>query len=299
VPDNPWLGRRVLAFAHQGGAREAPSSTMFALRRALAVGADALELDVHRSVDGHLVVCHDPTVDRTTDGEGRIADLTLEQLMALDNAYWWRPGEVVDHAADLADLPLRGRAPAQRDLGVATLAEVLVAFPGVLLNLDIKQTAPDVVPYEAQLAEELVHAGRTNDVIIASFSDSALDAFAAEDTGIGTSCGPRAVLALAQALATGESIPNEVLRHVAIQVPPRFAGADVVTASSVRAVHEAGLAVHVWTIDDEDEMRRLIDLGVDGVMSDRPGALVSVLEDLGVGWRPDPSGNRTKGRETP
>jgi len=286
VPDNPWLGRRVLAFAHQGGAKEAPSSTMYALRLASAIGADALELDVHRSADGHLVVCHDPTVDRTTDSGGRIADLTLEQLKTLDNAHWWRPGEVVDHDADPADLPLRGRAPEDADLGVATLAEVLAAFPGVLLNLDIKQTTPDVVPYEAQLAEELVAAGRTDDVIIASFSDDALDAFADEGTGIGTSCGPRAVLALAQALATGESVPDEVLRHVAVQVPPRFGGTDVVTAASVHAVHEAGLAVHVWTIDDDDEMRRLIDLGVDGVMSDRPTALVAVLDGLGLRWRP-------------
>jgi glycerophosphoryl diester phosphodiesterase len=289
VPDNPWLGRRVLAFAHQGGAREAPSSTMFALRRAVAVGADALELDVHRSADGHLVVCHDPTVDRTTNGAGRIADLTLEQLQALDNAHWWRPGEVVDLEAGPADLPLRGRAPDQRDLGIATLAEVLDAFPGVLLNLDIKQTAPDVVPYEAQLAEQLVAAGRTDDVIVASFSDDALDAFAAEGTGIGTSCGPRAVIALAQALATGEPIPAEVLRHVAVQVPPRFGGTDVVTASAVHAAHDAGMAVHVWTIDDEDEMRRLIELGVDGVMTDRPSALVAVLEDLGVRWRRPPA----------
>jgi len=286
VADNPWLGRRVLAYAHQGGAREAPSSTMYALRRALAVGADALELDVHRSADGHLVVCHDPTVDRTTDGSGRIADLTLEQLKALDNAHWWRDDEVVDHAAAPADLPLRGRAPHQRDLGVATLAEVLDAFPGVLLNLDIKQTAPDVLPYEAQLADMLVAAGRSDDVIIASFSDAALDAFAAEVTGIGTSCGPRAVVALAQALATGEPVPDEVLRHVAIQVPPRFGGTDVVTAAAVHAVHDAGLAVHVWTIDEEDEMRRLVDLGVDGVMSDRPSALVAVLDDLGLRWRP-------------
>jgi glycerophosphoryl diester phosphodiesterase len=286
VPDNPWLARRVLAYAHQGGAREAPSSTIFALQRALAVGADALELDVHCSADGHLVVCHDPTVDRTTDGTGRIADLTLEQLQGLDNANWWRPGEVVDHEALPGDLPLRGRAPAEPTLGIATLADVLAQLPGILLNLDIKQTAPDVPPYEARLAEALVAAGRSDDVIIASFSDDALDAFSAQGTGIGTSCGPRAVIALAQALADGSPVPDEVLRHVAVQVPPRFGGTDVVTTASVHAVHDAGLAVHVWTIDDEDEMRRLVDLGVDGVMTDRPSALVAVLEDLGLRWRP-------------
>ena len=285
MSDNPWLGRRVLAFAHQGGAREGPSSTLFALARSVAHGVDALELDVHRSADGHLVVCHDPTVDRTSNGTGRIADLTLEQLRQLDNAHWWRPGEVADHDADPADLPLRGRAPADRNLGIATLAEVMAAFPGVLLNLDIKQTAPDVAAYEAQLAEELVAAGRTDDVIVASFSDASLDAFRAAGTGIGTSCGPREVVALAQALAAGEPVPEAVRQHVAIQVPPRFAGTDVVTAQAVHATHDAGLAVHVWTIDDEPEMRRLVDLGVDGVMTDRPSVLVPVLEELGVRWR--------------
>ncbi len=283
--DNPWLGRRVLSFAHQGGAREAPSSTMFALRRAVELGADVLELDVHRSADGHLVVCHDPTVDRTTEGSGRIADLTLGQLQALDNAYWWRPGEVVDHDADPADLPLRGRAPSDRGLGVATLAEVLAAFPEVLLNLDIKQTAPEVAPYEAQLAVELLAAGRADDVIIASFSDAALDAFGAQGTAIATSCGPGDVVALAQAMANGEPVPAQVRVHAAVQVPPRFGGTDVVTAASVHAAHEAGLAVHVWTIDDQEEMRRLIDLGVDGVMTDRPSVLVELLADLGVRWR--------------
>lgn len=282
--ENPWLARRVLAFAHQGGAREAPSSTLYALHQAMAAGADALELDVHRSADGHLVVCHDPTVDRTTGGVGRIADLTLAQLQALDNAYWWRPGEVVDHEASPVDLPLRGHAPKDRTLGVATLAEVLDAFPAVLLNLDIKQTAPEVVPYEAQLAAQLVAAGRTDDVIVASFSDASLDAFAAEGTGIGTSCGPRDVMAMAQALAAGEPVPAAVRRHVAVQIPPRFAGVDVVTAAAVHTVHTAGMAVHVWTIDDAAEMRRLIDLGVDGLMSDRPRILVDILTDMGQRW---------------
>ena len=285
MANNPWIGRRVLAFAHQGGAREAPSSTMYALRRAATLGADALELDVHRSADGHLVVCHDATVDRTTDGTGRITELTLSQLQALDNAHWWRDGEVVDHEAAVAELTLRGQAPDERHLRIATLAEVLEAFPGVLLNLDIKQTAPEVVPYEAQLAAQLVAAGRTDDVIVASFSDAALEAFLAEGTGIATSCGPRDVVALAQALAAGVPVPDQVRVHAAVQVPPRFGGVDVVTAAAVHAAHDAGMAVHVWTIDDEPEMRRLIELGVDGVMTDRPSVLVALLDDLGLRWR--------------
>jgi glycerophosphoryl diester phosphodiesterase len=283
-PDNPWLERRVLAYAHQGGAKEAPSSTMYALQQAVDAGADALELDVHRTADGHLVVCHDATVDRTTDSLGPIASMTLSEVRALDNAFWWVPGSVVDHEAPASAYELRGRAPADPSLGIATLVEVLEGFPDTPLNLDIKQTAPDVVPYEEQLADLLREHGRTDDVIVASFHDSALDAFGALGSGAATSCGPRAVAELAVALAQGAPVPDEVLKHVAVQVPPRFGGHDVVTFESVEALHDAGLAVHVWTIDDEEEMERLVGLGVDGIMTDRPSALIAVLSSLGVRW---------------
>src|SRR5579871_3899442 len=120
-----WVDRRVLCYAHQGGAREGPSSTLLAMERAVAAGADAIELDVHATADGHIVVCHDPTVDATTNGSGRIASMTLAELQALDNAFWWVPGSVVDHSRPDDDYPLRGRAPGDASLRVATLDEVL------------------------------------------------------------------------------------------------------------------------------------------------------------------------------
>ena len=91
-PECVWLGRRVVAYAHQGGAWEAPSSTIYAIERALDAGATALELDVHATADRRLVVCHDETVDRTTNGAGQICELTLAELGELDNAHWWAPG---------------------------------------------------------------------------------------------------------------------------------------------------------------------------------------------------------------
>src|SRR5438874_10252841 len=144
MTDNPWLSRRVLNYAHQGGAREAPSSTLCALRQAMTRGATALELDVHATADRELVVCHDATVDRTTDATGAIAEMKLAELRSLDNAYWWAPGEVVATDRAVGDYVYRGRAPADHDFGIATLREVLEAFPAVFLNLDIKQTAPAV-----------------------------------------------------------------------------------------------------------------------------------------------------------
>lgn len=280
--ENPWLERRILAYAHQGGAREAPSSTLYALRRAVDAGAHALELDVHATVDGHLVVCHDETVDRTTNAAGTIAALTLDELRRLDNAHWWVPGEQVMHGLEPSCYPLRGRAPDDRELGVATLAEVLEAFPTTFLNLDIKQTAPAVVPYERALADLLREHGRTDDVIVASFWDTATDAFSFIAPEIPTSMGTLATAAFYQAVQAGETPART--RHVALQVPPQHSGLTIVDERFVTVAHEHGIAVHVWTIDDEVQMEAMVDLDVDGIISDRPTVLADVLRRRGVSW---------------
>ncbi|MDP9069803.1 MAG: glycerophosphodiester phosphodiesterase [Actinomycetota bacterium] len=272
---NPWLGRGPLHYAHQGGAREAPSSTLFAMRRAVAAGADGLELDVHVTADRHLVVCHDATVDRTTDGTGRIAQLTLEQVQALDNAYWWVPDKVVDHGGAPADYPLRGRAPHDPDLRIPPLRAVLEAFPDTFLNFDIKETAPAVEPYEGLLAELLREFGRTDDVIVASFLDEATDAFSAIAPEVSTSAGMAATAAFYFAVQDGTSPPP--MRHHALQVPSAFEDVTVVDHRFVEAAHQLGLAVHVWTVDEAADMEALLDLGVDGIMTDRPSVLGDVL----------------------
>jgi glycerophosphoryl diester phosphodiesterase len=275
VASNPWLERRPLNFAHQGGACEAPSSTLYAMRRAVAAGAHALELDVHVTADRHLVVCHDDTVDRTTDGSGRIADMTLAELQGLDAAHWWVPGSVVDHTADAAAHPLRGRAPADPDLVVPTLRAVLEAFPRTYLNLDIKEWAPAVEPYDGLLADLLSEYGRGDDVLVGSFVDTAVASFSARAPHVGTIAGTAAMATFYFAVRQGADPPP--LPHQALQVPPTFEGLTVVDEALVEAAHTAGLAVHVWTIDEPDEMHRLLDLGVDGVMTDRPAVLAEVL----------------------
>jgi glycerophosphoryl diester phosphodiesterase len=277
VTDNPWLTRRVLNYAHQGGAREAPSSTLFAIRNALGNGAHAIELDVHATVDGEIVVCHDPTVDRTTAATGAIADLTLAEVQALDNAYWWVPGEVVATGRPEADYVHRGKAPDDRDFAIATLREVLEACPGVFLNLDIKQTAPAVEPYEAGVAKILREFDRVDDVIVASFNDLATDAFKGHAPDVSTSAGTAAVAEFYGAVRDGRPTPDGVRRHHALQVPATFQDITLVDEPFVTRAHEAGLAVHVWTIDHAGEMRRLLDLDVDGIMTDRPRVLAEVL----------------------
>jgi glycerophosphoryl diester phosphodiesterase len=282
VDSNPWLARRVLNYAHQGGAREAPSSTLFALRQAVAGGADALELDVHATADGVVVVCHDATVDRTTPDVGAIATMAWTQLETLDNAHWWVPGEVV--APDRAEHEYvhRGKAPTERSFGIASLRDVLTEFPDVFLNLDIKQTAPAVEPYEQLLADLLREFGRTDDVIVASFDDRATDAFAAIAPEISTSCGTMLTTAFWQAVHDDTPLPDA--RHCALQVPAAAGGVVVVDERFVGRAHEHGLAVHVWTIDEPAEMERLLDLGVDGIMTDRPSVLEAILQRRGVAY---------------
>jgi glycerophosphoryl diester phosphodiesterase len=279
---SPWLERRVIAYAHQGGAWESPSSTLHAIAHALEAGATGIELDVHATADGQLVVCHDATVDRTTPATGTIASLTLAELRQLDFSYWWIPGADVTPGRPPEDYPFRGRAPEDPSFGIVTLREVLERFPGVVLNLDIKQTAPVVAPYEEALARLLAEFGRSDDVIVASFLDPATDAFRRFAPSVPTSAGTTATAEAWRAVQAGEGVPE--MPAVAYQVPERQGDLVVVDERFVAAAHEAGKAVHVWTVNDTESMERLLGLGVDGIISDLPTTLCGVLSSQGVAW---------------
>ena len=283
----PWVERRVLTYAHQCGAWEAPSSTLFALRRALALGVTGIELDVHATADGHLVVCHDATVDRTTNGHGPIHALTLAQVRALDNAYWFVPGGDEQRGHSPEAYPYRGRAPDDTDFSVATLAEVLElldAHPRVALNLDIKQTAPAVTPYEERLARQLAEHDHLDRVIVASFLDQATESFARFAPEVATSAGTLAVATFWRAVHQGE--PPPAMRHVALQVPAVRGDLVVVDDVLVQEAHRHQLALHVWTINNEADMARLLDLGVDGIISDVPSPLVSLVAARHLTYHP-------------
>ena len=280
-----WLERRVLAYAHQGGAFEAPSSTLYAIERAAELGATGIELDVHATADGVLVICHDQTVDRTTDGSGSIATLTAAELARLDNAYWFVPGAGALTGCAPEDYPYRGQAPKDPAFGVAPLATVLDLlddYPGVALNLDIKTTAPVVASYEEALADLIRSRGYQERTIVASFLDVATERFRALAPDVATSAGSQAVAELWQAVHRGE-LPREPPYQV-LQVPLRSGDLMVVDEQFVQIAHQLGLAVHVWTINDPKDMADLVDLGVDGIMTDRPSVLVDLLDRRGVSY---------------
>jgi glycerophosphoryl diester phosphodiesterase len=277
-----WLERRLIAYAHQGGAWESPSSTLFAITRAVAAGATGIELDVHATADGELVVCHDATVDRTTAATGDIVSFTLAELRQLDFSYWFIPGADVTPDRPAGDYPYRGRAPDDPDYGVATLRQVLERFPGVVLNLDIKQTAPVVAPYEEALARLLAEFERRDDVIVASFLDPATDSFRRFAPKVPISAGTVATAEFWRAVQQGGEFPETPA--VAYQVPERMGDLVVVDQAFVASAHARGKAVHVWTVNDTTAMDRLVELGVDGIISDLPTTLSGLLHEKDVAW---------------
>jgi glycerophosphoryl diester phosphodiesterase len=282
---NPWLERRILGFAHQGGAKEAPSSTGFAIESALAAGADAIELDVHASRDGVLIVGHDATLDATTDGSGAISERLAAEVLQLDAAFFFVPGRGAQREAGETAFVDRGRSVSDARFRPLSLREILQRFPGVPLNLDIKQTAPVVAPYEEALAALLQEFGRSDDVIVTSFFDDATERFRSFAPEIGTSAGTNALTAFVQAVRGGNQPDPSIRRHVALQLPFSYAGVRLVDERLIDAAHRQGLAVHVWTVDDEAEMERLIDEGVDGIMSDLPSLLSATLRRRGASYR--------------
>jgi len=291
--DNAWLDRKVLNIAHQGGEIEAPSNTLYAFKTAVSKGADVLELDVHATSVRELVVLHDATVDRTTNGTGRVDSMTLEEIKKLDAAYWFVPNCGTCHDKPAADYSLRGYATGDRqlrkgfsrftpnDFKIPTLREVLETFPNMLINIEIKATAPETTPYERELADLLHEFKRGSDTIVVSFLDHAVEAFKtfAPDIDTATGTGEAGLFwGTTQGPLPGATSP----RHQALQVPIEFNGLTVVTPDFVQKAHDNGLAVHVWTINDRKTMEWLIDIGVDGIMSDRPTLLEQVLKERRV-----------------
>ena len=256
-PGRPYMAGAPLFFAHRGGAKLAPENTMTAFRAAVERwDVDVLEMDVHATSDGELVVIHDETVDRTTDGDGAVRDLTLRDLQALDAGYRFVGLEGV-HS-------FRGRGVA-----VPRFLDVLEAFPGVRMNVDAKgrgTTAP--------LIEAVRGAGATDRVLLASVGEAGR----ADRHGYrGPTSASRRQIRLFYGLHRLPRGGPYTPRSDALQIPYRWEGRQVTTP---RLLHEAwrrNLPVHVWTIDDPEVMRTLLAWGVDGIQTDRPDLLAGVL----------------------
>jgi glycerophosphoryl diester phosphodiesterase len=240
-----------------------------------------LEGDLHATADGAVVVMHDATVDRTTDGTGRIDSMTLAEVKALDAAYNFQDPPGV--------YPYRGIATGEvappsgftaGDFRVPTLTELVNRFPGVPFTLEIKSGAPETLPYHDEIAAVLRDTGRTDDVVVASFVDTHLEAFkvVAPEVSTATATGQTAAF-WASVRGPLPGAPNP--RYHALQVPVTFSGVEVIDQAGdfVRKAQANGFVVHVWTINDRPTMEWLLDIGVDGIMTDRPSLLAQVLSE--------------------
>lgn len=253
--------QRPLVMAHQGGNGLWPDNTLYAFEQAAAMGVDVLEMDIHSTADGVLVVMHDDTVDRTTDGSGPIQSLTLEEIKALDAGYHWSADEG-------GTFPYRGQG-----ITVPTLEEVFAAFPDVALNIEIKQAEPSLVEPFCQLIREY---GMGERVLVASFHQETVRAFRQACPEVATSSGEGEVIALFALSKLFLEATYEPAAQ-AVQVPEYRSGLHVLAPRFVDAAHGRGLEVHAWTINEIPDMERLVALGVDGLITDYPDRLMEVL----------------------
>ncbi|MBY6276723.1 glycerophosphodiester phosphodiesterase [Symbiobacterium thermophilum] len=271
LPDRPFTAPRPVVLAHQGASGHAPSNTMEAFRLALEQGADILELDVHMTRDGVVVVSHDETIDRMSDGTGLIKEMTLAELRRYDFGYRFTPDGGLTY-------PYRGKG-----VTIPTLEEVLQAFPEVPVNIEIKQAEP---PMEAQLWELIQRYGAEDRVLVASFHGTVAKRWRdlAGDRVATSAPVEHMYLVAAHYLSHLDRLYAPA--HDAFQVPvAQKAGPLTVrfdTERFLRMAERVNVAVHYWTINDEDEMRRLYQLGAHGIITDYPDRAVKVLRELGL-----------------
>lgn len=247
--------------AHQGGDGLWPGDTMFAYQNAVELGVDVLEMDIHITKDGVLVLMHDETVDRTTDGTGEIESMTLAELKKLDAGYDWSPDEG-------KTFPYRGQG-----VQVTTLEDIFQAFPDKRMTIEIKKSNASMIQPFCDLIRE---HNMQDKVLAASFYDDKIQEFRAACPEVATSSAKQETtvfVILSKAFLTGFYSPQ----FIALQVPEESGGITVMTEAFVRAAHGSGLAVEPWTINDQETMQKFINWGVDGIITDRPDLMLELL----------------------
>lgn len=253
-----FSGEHPIRFAHRGSRDLWPENTWYAFDRAVEdLGYRYVETDIRVTVDGIVVVFHDETLERCTNGVGRVDEWRWEDLQHLDAAYTFSP--------DGESFPLRGTG-----VGISRLDDTFDRYPDLFLNIDLKAKGS-----EWAVAEIIRKKRREDTVLIGGFSDKRVARFRRITKGrVATSAGPRDAIAMYAASRLGRSARSRV---DAYQLPYKTKGVSV-DNKLVDAVHEAGKQIHFWTVDEKSEMERLLDLGADGIVTDRPDLLNEIME---------------------
>jgi len=251
--------KRPRAMAHRGASGTCPENTMAAFKAAHDLGIRYIELDIHMTRDRRVVVHHDPDLARTAGRAEMICELDYEELAKADAGYGF-VGQGGNH-------PFRGRS-----LKVPMLSEVLAAFPDTYFVIEIKQTQPSLVEPMLEVVDK---TGMRRRILVASEHQQPLDEIRALAPGIPTNFSSREVGNFFQALVLG--MAGYVPPGDALQIPIEYEKFTLVTPESVAAAHQVGVEMHVWTVNDEAEMRGLLALGVDGIITDFPEHLLVLL----------------------
>ena len=247
-----------IIYAHRGGAALRPENTIAAFDHGMACGADGLEFDVHLSKDGIVVVHHDDTLDRTTSGRGRLLDCTAAELEQLDAGYHFSDGN--------GTYPFRGRG-----IGVPTLREVLRRYPSARMIIELKVGG---VLLARRVVDEVRAADAIERVAIGSFYPDALRAVRGYEPAIATGAAREETRWALYRAWVGIGIGATPFRE--FQVPEWSGMTPIVTRRFVAAAHRAGVPVKVWTVNEAEAMRRLVAMGVDALITDRPDLARSV-----------------------
>lgn len=266
-PIIPYLqsDRKPLVFAHRGASGRLPENTIPAFQLAADMGVDGLELDIHSTVDGVLVTAHDEKLDRISDGHGLLREKRWAEVRQADAGYWFS-------ADNNTTFPCR-----KQGYTLPALEEMFERFGHLRLNIDIKQREPSIVEPFVTLIRRF---GLEQNVMVGSFYDETLAAFRQFAPDIPTSASPSEVRRFVMLTMAGLSRLMRTKAY-AFQVPETHGRWRIVSPRSVRSLQRLGLHVHVWTVNDEADMRRLVDWGVDGIMSDYPARLLSVVGRVG------------------
>ena len=256
-----YSARRPQVFAHRGGCALGPENTIAAFDRGMAAGADGLELDVHLSADGVVVVHHDETLERTTDGAGPLARLTAAELARVDAGCKYRGGD--------------GAGFGGQAIGIPTLGAVLARYPDTPIIVEMKV---DSAAMGAAVAAEVRRAGAVDRVCAAGFGGRAVRAARAALPEMASSaCSAEVRVALYRSWVRW---PVRRAAYGGYQVPETAGSHRVVSPTFVKDAHSAGLKVQVWTVDDERDMQRLLTWGVDALISNRPDVAVRVRDQF-------------------
>lgn len=270
-PDNPFRieeGAKPWIIAHGGSKALWPENTMMAMDSSVNLGVDALEMDVRLTKDEILVLRHDETIDRMSNGEGKVRDFTLAELQQFNFGHGFED--------------LDGNAPYENAMvPIATLESIFSKYEGMYMNVELKDDGDDGIKAADLLKALIDKYHMQNKVLVASFHDKVLKHYCKEtdkNYPMSTAKKETTKMVLTTKTATGIFYAPEA---VATQIPMESSGLNLAKKRIVKSAHRHNMAVHYWTINEKDEMKALIEMGADGLITDRPDVMLKLLAEMG------------------